>query len=269
MKINTVQVLILVFINVVVVRSECDSYFECLGSFFDNFFVENSNFNVTEDSDVVVPGFDNVYLEEENLRNILSDVSSFLKEELGSNHSFGTPINIYKNIDNKTSIYVKTITIDDALENIDEEYFELEPKNTSTEIDSFQSANTFVDDSIEPYIELNEPELLRVNEDDNINYKLTNYNVNKGPKRVHENEIHDTYFEIYDNIDDNSTDYPVIDYIDLYKDTTNEYIDINPTETPKNFNEINYEHYQVKDINTIREKNENNGSIYVSELLFT
>lgn len=275
MKLKTVQFLIFTFINVVLVNSECDSYFECLGSFFDSFFVDDSNFNITNGSGVVVPGFDNVHIEDENLKTILSGVSSFLKEELGRNHSFGTPINVYKNIDNKTSIHVKTVIIDDALDNIDEEYFAPEPKDTSVEDDSFQSANAFVDDSVEPYVSdylestVDDDDRLRVTEDGDIDYQLSNYKTNKIPNRVHENEIPDTYFETDDDIDDNSTDYPVVDYIDLYKDTTNEYIEINPTEKPNNFNEKKYEFYQVKDTDTIqRENNDNNGSIYVSKLRF-
>lgn len=275
MKLKTVQFLIFTFINIAFVKSECDSYFECLGSFFDSFFVDDSNFNITKGSGVVVPGFDNVHIEDENLKNILSGVSSFLKEELGRNHSFGTPINIYKNIDNKTSIHVKTVIIDDALDNIDEEYFAPEPKDTSVEDDSFQSANAFVDDSVEPYVSdylestVDDDDRLRVTEDGDIDYKLSNYNTNKRPNRVHENEITDTYYETDDDIDDNSTDYPVVDYIDLYKDTTNEYVEINPTEKPNNFNEKNYEFYQVKDTDTVqRENNDNNGSIYVSKLRF-
>lgn len=275
MKLKTVHFLIFTIINVVLVKSECDSYFECLGSFFDSFFVDDSNFNITKGSGVVVPGFDNVHIEDENLKNILSDVSSFLKEELGRNHSFGTPINVYKNIDNKTSIHVKTVIIDDALDNIDEEYFAPEPKDTSVEDDSFQSANAFVDDSVEPYVSdyiestVDDDDRLRVTEDGDIDYQLSNYKTNKIPNRVHENEITDTYFETDDDIDDNSTDYPVVDYIDLYKDTTNEYIEINPTEKPNNFNEKNYEFYQVKDTDTIqRENNDNNGSFYVSKLRF-
>lgn len=275
MKLKTVQFLIFTFINVVLVKSECDSYFECLGSFFDSFFVDDSNFNITNGSGVVVPGFDNVHIEDENLKTILSGVSSFLKEELGRNHSFGTPINVYKNIDNKTSIHVKTVIIDDAPDNIDEEYFAPEPKDTSVEDDSFQSANAFVDDSVEPYVSdylestVDDDDRLRVTEDGDIDYQLSNYKTNKIPNRVYENEIPDTYFETDDDIDDNSTDYPVVDYIDLYKDTTNEYIEINPTEKPNNFNEKNYEFYQVNDTDTIqRENNDNNGSIYVSKLRF-
>lgn len=41
-------------------------------------------------------------------------------------------------------------------------------------------------------------------------------------KDIKANEISLNYDSYYDSLDDNSTDYPVIDYIDLYKDTTNE-----------------------------------------------
>lgn len=50
------------------------------------------------------------------------------------------------------------------------------------------------------------------------------------------NEIFDETYSSYDIQDDNATDYPIIDYIELYKDTTNEVVNYKMTE---NYEEIN------------------------------
>lgn len=50
------------------------------------------------------------------------------------------------------------------------------------------------------------------------------------------NEILDESYSTYDIQDDNATDYPIFDYIDLYKDTTNEIVNYKVTE---NYEEIN------------------------------
>lgn len=53
---------------------------------------------------------------------------------------------------------------------------------------------------------------------------------------VKANEIFDESYSSYDIQDDNATDYPIFDYIDLYKDTTNEVVNYKMTE---NYEEIN------------------------------
>lgn len=53
---------------------------------------------------------------------------------------------------------------------------------------------------------------------------------------VKANEILDESYSMYDIQDDNATDYPIFDYIDLYKDTTNEVVNYKITE---NYEEIN------------------------------
>lgn len=51
---------------------------------------------------------------------------------------------------------------------------------------------------------------------------------------VKSNEVGiDEFDDYYDLEHDNTTDYPIIDYVDLYKDTTNELTDVFVTEVPK------------------------------------
>ncbi|XP_041972368.1 serine protease gd-like isoform X2 [Aricia agestis] len=73
-----------------------------------------------------------------------------------------------------------------------------------------------------------------------------------------ENEISDVDFqEYYDFNEDNSTDYPIIDYIDLYKDTTNEIsnstdrYDIDEAENEQNNEEVHVKKYED---NTVDDK---------------
>ncbi|XP_050356526.1 putative uncharacterized protein DDB_G0282133 isoform X1 [Nymphalis io] len=247
-------------------KSDCDSYLECLGSFFDNFFLGRTNYNLTEVSDIVVPGFDNVNLEKENLNNILSGVSGFLGEELDSDTRFGSPINIFQNVNNNTSIYVKTITIHDNTDNIDSEDIIIDSDSISKTIEPINSSTIETTAFIKPLVKINITKIVPINSYNTVNQTNNNSNGEKLKQNVNENEIPDIddYGINYDN-NDNSTDYPIIDYIDLYKDTTNEYIEIKTTPTPEHFNDNNYKTETLLEVtnttnNNIRENNRNNGS---------
>lgn len=81
------------------------------------------------------------------------------------------------------------------------------------------------------------------------------------------NEILDeTYYEIQD---DNATDYPIFDYIDLYKDTTNEIVNFKLTESYEEINKKSEENYV--DSNIIEYSNamgNNNNGLHVSLINF-
>ncbi|XP_064074756.1 coagulation factor X-like isoform X1 [Vanessa tameamea] len=252
-----------VLVKVIAVKSECDSYLECLGSFFDNFFLGHTNFNLTKVRDIFVPGFHDVNLEKENLQNVLSGVSSFLGEELESGVSFETPTNIFQNVNNNTAIYVKTIKINDNIDDINAEEIPLDSNATRETIESINSSNTDTIDFIKPYVNLNISKIVPINNINVVNHTTINLIDDKLIKNIDENEISDIDdYGIYYENNDNSTDYPVIDYIDLYKDTTNEYVDIKTTPIPDNFNNNNYGTETILDVkNTIiRENNRNNSS---------
>ncbi|XP_046972655.1 uncharacterized protein LOC124539336 isoform X1 [Vanessa cardui] len=255
-----------VLVKVIGVKSECDSYLECLGSFFDSFFLGQTNINLTTVTDIAVPGFDNVNLERENLQDILSGVSSFLGEELESGISFETPINIFQNVNNDTAIYVKTIKITDNIDNINEEDIPFDYGNTNKTVELINSSNIDTIDFIKPFFNLNVTKIIPVN-----NIKVVNQTKSikddKLIKNINENEISDIDdYGIYYENNDNSTDYPIIDYIDLYKDTTNEYIDIKTTPIPDNFNENNYENETILDVtNTIVRENDRNNSSNIED----
>lgn len=74
------------------------------------------------------------------------------------------------------------------------------------------------------------------------------------------NEILDDTYSSYEIQDDNTTDYPIFDYIDLYKDTTNEIVNYKMTE---NYEEINQKSDGNPDNNEIEYTdamgNKNNG----------
>lgn len=86
---------------------------------------------------------------------------------------------------------------------------------------------------------------------------------------VKANEIFDETYPSYEIQDDNATDYPIFDYIDLYKDTTNEVVNYKMTE---NYEEIDTKSGgNVLDNNIIEYSNamgNNNNGLHVSLNIF-
>lgn len=239
----TVLICVIVLIKGIVGNSECDTYIKCVGSFFDNFFGVPDVININDtDSDIAVPGFENVNVESVNLYNILESVSSFLKEEVTNGFQFGNPINFLRDGSNDTTIYVKIIPIDVDVENIKED------RDIVSEIN-------VTDTYIQPDTKI---EIVVPKQNDTIkNNTQQRKNINRTNKKIQENEIPDTEFAMYYDIDDNSTDYPIIDYVELYKDTTNEYVEIK---------------IETSTMNHLMSKNEtyeniSDNSIFVSKLL--
>lgn len=206
-------VFFLVLIKAELVFSECDTYLKCVGSFFDTFYDDANDFDVNNTS-VTVPEFENVGLDGVNLFNILSNVYDFLKDEVTNGFQFGPPTNIFHKPSNDTNIYVRTIIIKD-FDNIKE--------NVPTD-DIKQNLNLTL-----TYLEPSKIEIIPVKANDSLkneNKAINNLQMDEYNKKIRENEIPDTEFDLNYDTDDNTTDYPIIDYVELYKDTTNEYIDI-------------------------------------------
>ncbi|CAH0715099.1 unnamed protein product, partial [Brenthis ino] len=203
---------VIVLIKGIVGNSECDTYIKCVGSFFDIFFGVPDVININDtDSDIAVPGFENINVASINLHNILESVSSFLKEEVTNGFQFGNPINALRNASSDTTIYVKIIPINVDVENI---------KEDSDIVSEINSTDTYFQPNTKTEIVL--PKQNKINKNNTQQRK----NINKTKKKIQENEIPNTEFAMYYDTDDNSTDYPIIDYIELYKDTTNEYVEI-------------------------------------------
>lgn len=267
MRFEVVKLLLITIAIVSTVKSECDTYFECIGSFFDNFFSNNKNFKTeTEVSNITVPGFDTLKIDSDNLRNLLSSVSGFIQDELNGNVSFGPQLNVFKNKGNSAAIYVKSITINN---NFGYHNYQNISKNNSNKTIDQEIFNSNLSNSSNPtktiFSTRNNIQGFEDAENDKHNKKIVNNEI------FEDDDPLGLYYDTDE--DDNSTDYLKIDYLEMYKDTTNEYIDVKPTEIPKDFliDKVNDNDKEITSMrpNAIMFENYiNNSSISVSKLFF-
>lgn len=116
-----------VLLQVVYVKSDCDDYLTCLSDFFSGFFVdvhngtfvENNNDTRVNSTDLIEDGERNasVRLFEiedfgKSLEKVLFDVTSLIREEIEDNLKIISESNVFRTVDNKTDIYVKTYDLD-------------------------------------------------------------------------------------------------------------------------------------------------------------
>ncbi|XP_038218064.1 ovochymase-2-like [Zerene cesonia] len=206
---------LLILISIVsVVSCECDSYASCLDSFVNNFF---KNVNSFEPSEVEEDTRDFVDFGRDNINKILSGVSGFLHDEINGSLDLDAE---YHSLTNKngTKIFVKTFVINDGPNfDLQDEIFD----ETYTDL-----ADSYIDKESQIIKNVDSTESTHTDENsvatENIpiknNNSSTTERITHSDKNIEENEIPDEDY----NIDDNSTDYSNIDYIELYKDTTNE-----------------------------------------------
>ncbi|XP_034826319.1 uncharacterized protein [Maniola hyperantus] len=224
------QFIFLAIVVVSTVKSECDTYFKCLGSFFDSFFGNYKKYKTDiKVCNITVPGFDTVNIDSENINDILSGVSDFIQEELDGKVHFGPKLNFFQNVGNRTAIYVKSITINNNFggnNDHNNSSKNIAPKESIDQLVKYanSSNNLNVSGSV-PIKSITAPKEIFV------------------PTNIEKNEIIDDddplglYYDMDD--DDNGTDYLKIDYLEIYKDTTNEYTDVKPTELSININKVN------------------------------
>ncbi|CAG9568547.1 unnamed protein product [Danaus chrysippus] len=197
------------------------------GIFYGKEYLELVN---TEVSDVDVPDFENVNLESESVDAILKFISN-LFEEFVADFDLSSQFNVVRNNSNKTTIFIKTFetdklneTFENAIENkknVNVTYLNTTNKSKDAEVNTELPTKEHFGATI--MSGKNETKKLRV---ETLHNPVLD--VNELSKKVKENEILDTDSIDYDLID-NSTDYPIIDYIDLYKDTTNEDVNMKTT----------------------------------------
>lgn len=199
------------------VKSDCDGYFECFNSFFANFFTNNdadveylntTSKNLPEDFKVK-----EVQISE--VDKVLSDISSFIQQDISDNLKTQSNAAFFENVNPKTKVYVKTFTYNNPgnvfLPDFENVYFDHE-----------LSAK---DVAVEDRLSMFSPMPPTTTKRDEI--KLI-----PSDKDISENEIplSDDILTYYDSVEDNSTDYPAIDYVEMYKDVTNEENVYNSTE---------------------------------------
>ncbi|CAB3225738.1 unnamed protein product [Arctia plantaginis] len=217
----------------VCVDSEC-SDLECTEEVIKQILEEEDTATDVVDLKLVAPGFKQIKnVELQDVKNIVLGLTQWFEHKLNES-TF-----IYKNVHNKTKIFVKSFdfSVDfekgkaridmglakefdeqktnatDLLKIIKEDYDE-ETSTTpdpSTELDNMSSTMTdAIGHTIDAIIERHK----------NVN-NVDIYNTV---------DFDTTYYDVYE--EDNSTDYPIIDYIELYKDTTNEENVYTGTELP-------------------------------------
>lgn len=203
------------------VNCDCDKYIACFGEFLRDFFgnihiVKSDKVNVTDNLNKTL-SYEFSEEDDTNIDKVLTEITSLIKEIDGDVKES----EIINRVNNKTKIVVKTFDRDDVFENT--EATESDVPSTTTEI------NLPEDISFGDLTETTITELTTVTENSFEVIPLRT-------KNEKENEICDDD----DDDDDKSyneeeekkfvTDYPDIDYIELYKDVTNEFVNYEPTE---------------------------------------
>ncbi|XP_059056068.1 uncharacterized protein LOC131849952 [Achroia grisella] len=219
--------LCVLFINV---NCECDNYFKCLGNFINNFF---GSINNTTHSDENLKNFTYYEVKDVNgseFHKIVSDISSLIK---GDSDKTDQSVLSRSYNNNKTHILLKLFEYDESPKGFE--------GRTDTTTDITNNAELVQEISINVNNSTTEDIITDVN---NMVDSLDNLEDN-------EVSLDDSYFGIDD---DNNTDYPNIDYVELYKDATIEYTVLNVTESPKTNDVIENE----KDFNNIIDYSINN-----------
>ncbi|XP_052749481.1 uncharacterized protein LOC113513685 isoform X1 [Galleria mellonella] len=197
------------------VNSECDNYLKCLGDFINNFFGKINNTTNIENNAKNFTYYEVKDVNGSEFTKIITDISSLLKNESdGAVTSESVLSKSYSN--NQTHLIIKLFEFNDkSMEFEADNGTTTEPEDT---IDSVQEIT----------INVNKSHVLTVTE--NVIKEVNNMIVNV--ENLEDNEV--SFDESYFNFDDeNNTDYPNIDYIELYKDATIEYNVLNVTVAPK------------------------------------
>lgn len=196
------------------VRCDCDKYIECFGEFLTALFTdihsEDDKTNITDyNRTEIIDLTDHA----ESIDTVLSDITSLI-ENIGKNV---IKTNVIQHNSNNTIIVVKTFEVgDDFKKSEPDEKFASTTDAITTDINILEELN--LSDATTP----SSP--IRIEGDVKV-IPL---------KNDKENEIL-TDPDIIDSLnsdDENFTDYPNIDYVEIYKDTTNENVEYVPTEPP-------------------------------------
>ncbi|XP_039746781.1 coagulation factor XII-like isoform X1 [Pararge aegeria] len=227
MRFIRLEFVCITILTVSTVKSECDTYLECLGLFFDSFFGNYKNLKTEKEvGNITVPGYNTVNFDSEDLNDLLSGVSEFIQEELDGNIKFSPQMNIFKNSGNSTAIYIKSLTINNHFG---------DHKNTSIISVPTETKDQSIIHSKSSY------NLNVTNSAPVANSNVTSSQQEKSNEKDELNEILEDVDSLYYDMDGdgNDTDYLKIDYLEMYKDTTNEYTDLKPTESTISIHKVN------------------------------
>lgn len=242
------------------VKSDCvDS--KCADTIIKDILKDTS---VVENIDIKleVPKFqqiNNVAIED--LNQILLHLTSWFENKLNET-SF-----IFKNVNNKTKIFVKSFDFNVDFEKgnakIDVDLTE-EPKDTKhgQDIVTKEHVTKNVIKTTTPKTTTSTIKPINKNKTKTIDTIINKLNSDKDNEIFKLDEFETAY---YDENEDNSTDYPIIDYIEMYKDTTNEE-NVYTTEVPTTIDEIISAIYDTEH-NTSTEKSVSTSTSSVSDHL--
>ncbi|KAM3957235.1 serine protease gd [Aphomia sociella] len=195
------------------VNSECDNYLRCLGDFIHDFFGTNKNTTDIETHTSNSTYYEVKTVNDSDFQKILNDFTSLFNNESDHHRSEFESSTITKQTDdNKTRIIIKLFEFDDTPKG-----FEVNSNITTEQTDN-------VDLTKEIPININNP----------IDSPVTN-NVIKDVNNLVDilESFEDNEVSLDGGYDENNTDYPNIDYIELYQDATIEYSNVAPTQAPK------------------------------------
>ncbi|XP_037299486.1 uncharacterized protein LOC115444633 isoform X1 [Manduca sexta] len=231
---RAVFILFIVFSNAESVR-DC-SYVSCIADFFQTFFSSDTVSNTQNIKEIKVG----------ELKTIFSDITDLIKNQKNKTDE------VLKDY-GKTQVFVKYVTFDDdhhdfkgAITDIEEDNKSDDDSDLIGESKEIELNNDLNTNSTEQTTIKNEEATHKTESKVSTVIDLNFVNFEKSLGDLRTNEIYEDLDVIY--YDDNSTDYPIIDYIEIYKDTTNEENLYVPTE-PAISNEIDKpnEFVEVKD----------------------
>ncbi|XP_060807782.1 coagulation factor IX isoform X1 [Amyelois transitella] len=214
------KILVLCVVFFVEAKSECSDYITCLSELIHGFFginpknsTINDNFNETNETDLFeIKDFSNAHL-----YRILDKVSSIVKDNV-TGDIIESRSKTAEFMNDKTKVLIKVFDFDKSdFEN-------------NAKIDDKEEQQVFVT-STNATEEMN----VSTNTENPKDHLLTTdliYQVNDMAESVVNFEdnliLPDNYFEL----EENNTDYPNIDYLEIYKDVTVENVVFEPTELP-------------------------------------
>lgn len=210
------------------VQSECEDKSKCAVKVVDDILKETS---IIENVDIrfEVPKFDQIkHVAINDLNQILSHLTKWFETKLNET-SF-----VFKHKSNKTKIYVKSfdfkVDFEKGNANIDVDLTEeSEDRQSETMFKKKPEVTTTTERVYQATVPMDVPKTTKAIK---ISRIMDRFETDKQNEIFKLDEWDPSY---YDVDEDNSTDYPILDYIEMYKDTTNEENTYIPTEVPDMF----------------------------------
>lgn len=261
----------------VCVNSECGDA-ECTDELLKQILEEEDTISDVVDLKLDGPEFKQIKnVELQDVKNIILGLTKWFEHKLNES-TF-----IYKNVQNNTKIFVKSFDFNVDFENgnarIDMGLAKELGEHNTNATDLLNIIKEEHDKAISPATDVKEDNddditttLNPVTELDKVSKKMADaigHNMDAIIER-HKNfnsvdiyntiDFDTTYYDVYE--DNNSTDYPIIDYIELYKDTTNEEHLYTGTELPTTLADLSAQKNEAEEVSFESLLNDSSVSYY-------